>query len=94
MSPLECQCIRYAFRNLAASASDEVAKADTAINSTILTQIHRFLQAAEAKMNEFAPDSVSLIPQLPPQGQPLPLDTMLKPLYDGLRRGNRKKNIL
>jgi hypothetical protein len=79
--------VRYAFRSLAAIASEEVAKPDTIIDSGVLNQIHLFLKAAEVKMAEVAPDSTSLIPQLPPQTQPLPVDSLAAPLFDGLRRG-------
>jgi hypothetical protein len=87
MSPVDCQAIRYAFRGLASAASDEVAKPDTIIDSGVLRQIHDFLVAADAKMLSFAPDSTSSIPQLPPQTQPLPADSLALPLFDSLRRG-------
>lgn len=87
MSAVECQSVRYAFRGLAAVASEEVAKPDTIIDSGVLNRIYLFLQAAETKMSEFAPDATSLIPQLPPQIHPLPVDSLALPLFDGLRRG-------
>jgi hypothetical protein len=87
MSTVDCQAIRYAFRGLASAASDEVAKPDTIIDSGVLRQIYDFLVAADAKMVSFAPDSTSSIPQLPPQTQPLPADTLALPLFDALRRG-------
>lgn len=94
MSPVDCQSVRYAFRGLAAAASEEVAKPDTIIDSSVLRHIHDFLVAAEMKMNEFAPDVTSLIPQIPPQTQPLPVDSLAIPLFDGLRRGTTQTQII